>query len=104
MAAGKPATPLCEQFGFNTAWRDAQLTLIGLDTAMRDDVRLLQNEVLTRDAASRIVDQFFAQLVLNPQAASILSSFDLGHLKERQPIISKAALALVWRTRAWVYL
>jgi len=84
MSAGKPTTPLCEQFGFDAEWREAQLTLIGLDRTMREHVHLLQNKVLTRDAASRIVDQFFAQLALNPQASSLLSSFDLGHLKERQ--------------------
>lgn len=84
MSAGKPATPLCEQFGFDAEWRHAQLTLIGLDGAMYEHVRLMQDKVLTRDAASRIVDQFYAQLVLNPQASSILSSFDLGHLKQRQ--------------------
>ena len=84
MSAGKPDTPLCEQFGFNAEWREAQLTLIGLDGSMREHVRLLQDKVLTRDATSRIVDQFYAQLALNPQASGILSSFDLGHLKERQ--------------------
>jgi diguanylate cyclase (GGDEF)-like protein len=46
--------------------------------------------VLTRDAASGIVDQFFAQLALNPQASAILSSFDLGHLKGRQVEYFKA--------------
>ena len=84
MSAGKPATPLCEQFGFDAEWRHAQLTLIGLDGAMYEHVRLLQDKVLTRDASSRIVDQFYGQLVLNSQASGILSSFDLVHLKERQ--------------------
>ena len=84
MSAGKPTTPLCEQFGFDAEWREAQLTLIGLDRSMREVVQLLQSKVLTRDAAARIVDQFFAQLELNPQASGILSSFDLGHLRERQ--------------------
>ena len=84
MLAGKPVTPLCEQFGFDAEWRKAQLTLIGLDGTMREDVRLLQDRVLTRDVASHIVDRFFAQLALNPQASSLLSSFDLGHLKDRQ--------------------
>ena len=60
MPAEKPATPLCEQFGFDAEWREAQLTLIGLDGTMREHVRLLQDSVLTRDAASRIVDQFYA--------------------------------------------
>ena len=84
MSAGKPATPLCDQFGFNAEWREAQLTLIGLDGSMREIVQLLQGTVLTPDAASGIVDQLFAQLARNPQASAILSSFDLGHLKERQ--------------------
>jgi len=84
MSAGKPATPLCEQFGFDASWREAQLTLIGLDDSMSEHVHLLQDKVLTRDAASSIVDRFFTQLALNPQASGILSSFDLGHLKERQ--------------------
>lgn len=84
MSVGKPATPLCEQFGFDAEWRNAQLTLIGLDGTMREHAHLLQDKVLTRDAASNIVDQFFAQLALNPQASGLLSSFDLGHLKERQ--------------------
>lgn len=84
MPAGKAATPLCEQFGFDAAWRDEQLTLIGLDGHSRDDVRLLHDRVLTRDALSRIVDHFYVQLLTNSQAAELLSSFDLGHLKERQ--------------------
>ena len=84
MSAGKPATPLCEQFGFDAEWREAQLTLIGLDGTMREHAHLLQDKVLTRDAASHIVDRFFAQLALNPQASALLSSFDLGRLKERQ--------------------
>ena len=71
MSAGKPATPLCEQFGFDAEWRHAQLTLIGLDGTMRENAHLLQDKVLTRDAASRIVDQFYAQLVLNPKLAII---------------------------------
>jgi diguanylate cyclase (GGDEF)-like protein len=84
MPAGKPATPLCEQFGFDAEWREAQLDLIGLDATMHQSARLLQDNVLTPVAASRIVDQFYAQLALNRQAAGILASFDLGHLKERQ--------------------
>lgn len=84
MPAGKPAIPLCEQFGFDAEWRETQLTLIGLHGEMREHVSLLQENVLTSDAVSRIVDQFYVQLATNPQAASILASFDVGHLKQRQ--------------------
>jgi len=84
MAAGKPATPLCDQFGFDTEWREAQLTLIGLDEHSRDDVRLLHDKFFSRAVAERIIDQLYAQLLQNKQAADLLSSFDLGHLKSRQ--------------------
>ena len=84
MAAGKPATPLCDQFGFDAAWREAQLTLIGLDSHTRDDVRLLHDKLLSREAVEQIVGQFYSQLLLNKQAADLLSSFDIGHLKARQ--------------------
>jgi len=84
MAAGKPATPLCDQFGFDAEWREAQLTLIGLDKHSRDDVRLLHDKLLARAATEQIIDRFYAQLLLNRQAADLLSSFDLGHLKARQ--------------------
>ncbi|MFQ5643828.1 MAG: GGDEF domain-containing protein [Thiogranum sp.] len=84
MAAGKPATPLCEQFGFDAAWREAQLTLIGLAGHTRDDVRLLHDKLLSRSASEQIIDRFYAQLLRNRQAADLLSSFDLGHLKARQ--------------------
>ncbi len=84
MAAGKPATPLCDQFGFDAEWREAQLILIGLDSHSRDDVRLLHDKLLSREAAEQIIDQFYSQLLLNQQAADLVSSFDLGHLKARQ--------------------
>ena len=84
MPAGKAATPLCEQFGFDAAWRDEQLTLIGLNGHLRDDVKLLHDRVLVRDAISGIVDRFYDQLLTSNQASELLSSFDLGHLKERQ--------------------
>jgi len=84
MAAGKPATPLCDQFGFDAEWREAQLTLIGLGNHSRDDVRLLHDKLLSRVAAEQIIDRFYEQILLNKQAADLLSSFDLGHLKIRQ--------------------
>jgi len=84
MAAGKPATPLCDQFGFDAEWREAQLTLIGLDDHSRDEVRLLHDKFFSRAVAEQIIDRLYAQLFLNKQAADLLSSFDLGHLKARQ--------------------
>ncbi|HED19003.1 MAG TPA: diguanylate cyclase [Gammaproteobacteria bacterium] len=84
MADRKPATPLCDQFGFDAEWREAQLTLIGLDSHSRDDVRMLHEKLLTREAAERIIDQFCSQLLKNRQVADLLSSFDLRHLKARQ--------------------
>jgi two-component system cell cycle response regulator len=84
MPAGKPATPLCDQFGFDASWREAQLVLIGLGTFSREQVRLLHDKVLTRDTAATILDRFYQQLLQHTQAANLLSSFDIGHLKERQ--------------------
>jgi len=84
MAAGKPATPLCDQFGFDAEWREAQLTLIGLDDHSRDEVQLLHGKYFSRASAEQIIDRLYAQLFLNKQAADLLSSFDLGHLKARQ--------------------
>ena len=84
MPAGKPETPLCEQFGFDAEWRQAQLLLVGLDTSPDDQVRQLHEQVLTREVVDQVVDRFFAQLMRHAQAAELLSSFDLDHLKERQ--------------------
>jgi len=84
MPAGKPAAPLCDQFGFDAGWREAQLKLIGLASLKRDQVRLLHDKVLTRDTTAAIVDRFYRQLLQHVQAADLLSSFDIGHLKERQ--------------------
>ena len=84
MAAGKRATPLCDQFGFDAEWRKAQLTLIGLDVHSREDVRMLHDKLLSHTATEQIFDRFYAQLLLNKQAADLLSSFDLGHLKAKQ--------------------
>jgi diguanylate cyclase (GGDEF)-like protein len=84
MPAGKSATPLCEQFGFDDGWREAQLRLIGLEEYPRDLIRQLHQQVLLRDVAVSMVDAFYTQLLRNSQAAALLSSFDIGHLKERQ--------------------
>ncbi len=84
MTAGKPATPLCDQFGFDADWRDAQLSLVGLDDFSRDDVRLLHDKVLNRETTEAIVDRFYQQILQHPQIGLLLSSFDIGHLKERQ--------------------
>jgi diguanylate cyclase (GGDEF)-like protein len=84
MPAGKPATPLCERFGFDAGWREAQLLLVGLDANMREHARKLHEKVLTRDAMVEIIDRFYTQLLRNHQAAELLSSFDLERLKEKQ--------------------
>jgi len=84
MPAGKPATPLCDQFGFDADWRDAQLSLVGLDGFSRDDVRLLHEKVLNRETTEAIVDRFYGQILRHPQISELLASFDIGHLKERQ--------------------
>lgn len=84
MPAGKPATPLCDQFGFDAQWRDAQLRLIGLDEYPRDLVNKLNADVLSREVVEGVIEGFFKQLLQDPQAAELLASFDLGHLKQRQ--------------------
>jgi diguanylate cyclase (GGDEF)-like protein len=84
MSAEKPATPLCDQFGFDVNWRDAQLALIGLEGFSRDQVQLLHDTVLDRDGAAGIIDRFYGQLLQHAQAAELLSSFDIGHLRVRQ--------------------
>lgn len=84
MPAGKPETPLCEQFGFDADWRQAQLSLVGLDDYPADPLRQLHEQVLAADVVGQIVERFFAQLMRHAQAAELLSSFDLNHLKERQ--------------------
>jgi two-component system, cell cycle response regulator len=84
MPAGKPATPLCDQFGFDAGWREAQLDLIGLQPFSRDQVRLLHERILGTDSATAIIDRFYQQLIQHGQAAELLSSFDVGHLRERQ--------------------
>lgn len=84
MPAGKPATPLCDQFGFDANWRDAQLSLVGLDGFNRDDVRLLHDKVLDRETTEAVVDRFYEQILQHPQIRELLASFDIGHLKQRQ--------------------
>jgi diguanylate cyclase (GGDEF)-like protein len=84
MPAGKPDTPTCEQFGFDAAWCQAQLALIGLEGVSEDHVRLLHDKVLTHDSVVRIVDRFYEQLLRNRQAAELLSSFDTDRLKKSQ--------------------
>ena len=84
MSAEKPETPLCEQFGFDAEWRQAQLLLVGLDACPDDQVRQLHEQVLAQEVVEQVVDRFFAQLMRHAQAAELLSSFDLDHLKERQ--------------------
>jgi diguanylate cyclase (GGDEF)-like protein len=84
MSAGKSATPLCDQFGFDAAWRDAQLALIGLRGFSHEQVRRLHDAVLGREAAAAIMDRFYRQVLQHEQADELLSSFDIDHLKERQ--------------------
>jgi diguanylate cyclase (GGDEF)-like protein len=84
MSAEKPETPLCEQFGFDAGWRQAQLLLVGLDACPDDQVRQLHEQVLAHEVVEQVVERFFAQLMRHAQAAELLSSFDLDHLKERQ--------------------
>jgi len=84
MPAGKPATPLCEQFGFDADWRTAQLTLIGLMDESRELVRQLHQQVLTPAVTREMVDRFYTQLVSDSRAGELLSSFDSERLKQKQ--------------------
>jgi len=84
MSAGKSTTPLCTRFGVDANWRETRLSLIGLGSYHQDQVRLLHNKILTRDTTVDIVDHFFQQLLQHKEAAGLLASFDIGHLKERQ--------------------
>jgi diguanylate cyclase (GGDEF)-like protein len=84
MPAGKPATPLCEQFGFDANWREAQLNLIGLQAFTHDHVRLLHQRVLDAGTSADLVDRFYRQLAQHAQAQELLSSLDIEHLRERQ--------------------
>jgi diguanylate cyclase (GGDEF)-like protein len=84
MPAGKPATPLCEQFGFDSAWREAQLCLIGLEEYPRELIRQLHQQVFSREVIVAMIESFYIQLLRHNQAAELISSFDVDHLKERQ--------------------
>lgn len=84
MAAGKSATPLCKQFGFDADWRQAQLALIGLTEDPRELALELHQQVLVDDVRRQIVDVFFAHLTTHEQAGRLIASFDPGHLKEKQ--------------------
>ncbi|HFD79187.1 MAG TPA: diguanylate cyclase [Gammaproteobacteria bacterium] len=84
MSARKAATPLCDQFGLDAGWREAQLSLIGLNDHSREHTRLLHDRVLTAEVITWIVDRFYEQLLRHQQAAQILSSFDVDHLKHKQ--------------------
>jgi diguanylate cyclase (GGDEF)-like protein len=84
MSDEKNAFPLCDQFEFHADWRDAQLALIGLDSYSRDDVDWLHDRVLTQDVVASIVERLYEPLMRHAQAAELLSSFDVGHLRERQ--------------------
>ncbi len=84
MSAGKPATPLCEQFGFDSEWREAQLRLIGLEEYPHELLRQLHEQVFSREVSESLIGAFFEQVLRNPQAAELLSSFDTDHLRQRQ--------------------
>lgn len=84
MSNEKNAFPLCDQFEFSADWRDGQLALLGLDSYSRDDVDWLHERVLTQDVLASIVERLYASLMRHAQAAELLSSFDIGHLRERQ--------------------
>ncbi len=72
---------MCDQFGFDADWRNAQLTLIGLDDESRDTVRQLHRQVLTADASRQIVDQFYERLLNDSRARALLESYDVERLK-----------------------
>lgn len=84
MPAGKPATPLCDQFGFDSDWIEAHMALIGLQGFTRDQVRLLHQRVLDAETAAAIIDRLYLHLRQHAEAEELLSSFDIEHLRERQ--------------------
>jgi diguanylate cyclase (GGDEF)-like protein len=84
MPVAKPETPLCEQFGFDPIWRQAQLALVGLGDYSAEQMLQLHEQVLSADAVGHITERFYARLMRHAQAAALLSSFDLDHLKDRQ--------------------
>lgn len=84
MPAGKSATPLCDQFGFDSDWRQAQLALIGLIEEPHELVAKLHRQVLVDDVRRHIVDVFFSRLENHQQAMQLLSSFDSVRLKGKQ--------------------
>ena len=84
MPAGKPETPLCDQFGFDEAWRRAQISLIGLDAESRNTVRELHRRVLSEAATARIIERFYALLEHDARARTLLASYDIERLKATQ--------------------
>jgi diguanylate cyclase (GGDEF)-like protein len=84
MTAGNPTTPLCDQFGLDASWRSAQLMLVGLDDFSNEQVCRLHERVLDRDTTQQLVDRFYQLVLRHPQAAELLASFDIEHLKQRQ--------------------
>lgn len=84
MPIENPAHLMCEQFGLDARWRNAQLTLIGLLDDQVDTIEKLHQQVLTDDARTIVVDALYDRLLADEQACSLISSFDIDYLKTKQ--------------------
>ncbi len=84
MPAGPPSDSLCEQLGFSAEWCAGQILLADLNGADHERVQQLHELILDDGRAGSIMDDFYAHLLKNEQAARLLSSFDIERLKKFQ--------------------
>lgn len=73
-----------QRYGFDAAWRQQQLALLGLAECPEDCAQLLHGRVLAEGVAARVVADFFARLLDHEPARRLLTSFDVERLRDTQ--------------------
>jgi diguanylate cyclase (GGDEF)-like protein len=74
----------CELYGFDAAWRQAQLSLLDLGETDLPFVDPLHQRVLTPEAVAPLIQRFYDRLMGHEPARSILSSYDQARLQGLQ--------------------
>lgn len=79
----KGSTHYCDSYGFDAAWRQARLTLLGLSAADLPLGRRLRERIIGPRVAA-IVDGFYVRLLADAEAGRILANIELDRLKASQ--------------------
>lgn len=83
MVMHQAPTHYCETYGFDAEWRLARLRLLGLSSADHVLGERLRNDIIEPNATA-LVDQFYAALVEDAEAARILQAANIDALKFKQ--------------------